>query len=571
MLFRSNCQILLHKIISLGRFSQVPAEDLIRLQRLLDGSIRAAGTINLRLDESWNESDLIEYLGNLHVANIGLRSARTALRIMGGGREDKQLYSEELIQAAVASLNNVLDSCIVPTVELRASGSTANIFKLLVSEKKALKDVLLQSQRLLTMLRDLVSKIELSESVINSLEYTVSRLIFVENATSEKDSVLGVAKFDNLRVVAMDTLAQIFSSHVEQRNSIIAEILTSLEKLPVTKQSARQFKLASGGSIQLVSALLMRLIQTSANKTDAKSRRSGSLDDDAEGDPDDDADPSLQIVIGGVPLPSAYDTESRAIRNPQVAMQDLEAIAHPLLETAKASASYVVSFIVQRAGNSTKSGDTPYRNLLDLFVQDFITCLGSSDWPAAELLLRMFVIHMINLAENEKTAGTAKNMALEFLAEVGAAISKLSAHVRKLAATLEADSANDEASSHLLHLVELFNEDKLNINDMSAWDGPYHISLAHLDSRYAADFTLQSAVGYCTADWASHICTAYQAISESENPDQEQHRQEYGRLAYRLRMMINDKKWLSTETSSRSPAETPAEQIGRASCRERVF
>lgn len=551
----SNVQVLLHKIISLGRFSQVPADDLIRLQRLLDGSIRASGTINLRFDESWSSNDLDEYLGHLNVANIGLRSARTALRIMSGRREDKQLYSEELIQAAVGSLNNVLDSCIVPVVELRDSGSTGGIFKLLAGEKKVLRDVLLQCQRLLTMLRDLVSKIELSESVINSLEYTVSRLIFVENAHSERDSVMGVAKFDNLRVVAMDTLAQIFSSHTEQRNSIIAEILTSLEKLPVTKQSARQFKLASGGSIQLVSALLMRLIQTSANKTDAKSRRSGSIDADAEGE-EDDSGSGFQVVISG-PLPLSYDTESRALRNPQLAVQDLEGIAQPLLETAKASASYVVSFIVQRATNSTKSGDTPYRNLLDLFVQDFITCLGSSDWPAAELLLRMFTIHMINLAENDKAAGMAKNMALEFLAEVGAAISKLSAHVRKLAATLEAESSNDEASSRILQLVELFNEDKLNVDDMSAWNGPYHISLSHLDSRYAADFTLQSAVGYCTADWASQVCSGYQGVAEDE--DQQHLVPEYARLAYRVRMMINDKKWLSTEMSSRPPAETTAE------------
>jgi cohesin loading factor subunit SCC2 len=53
--------------------------------------------------------------------------------------------------------------------------------------------------------------------------------------TSERDSVLGIQKFDSLRVVAMDVLAQIFLCHPNLRQGIFDEILTSLEKLPVTK------------------------------------------------------------------------------------------------------------------------------------------------------------------------------------------------------------------------------------------------------------------------------------------------------------------------------------------------
>lgn len=550
----SNVQTLLQKIIGLGRYEQVPVDDLVRLQKLLDGAIRAADTTNLRFDDSWNEFDLEEYLRNVHVASIGLKSARTALRIMSGGREDKQLYSEELIHACVGSLNNVLDASIIPIVELRDSGSTSTIFKLLGSKKKVLRDLLLQCQRMLTTLRDLVSKVELSETVINSLEYTVSRLIFVENAPIERDSVLGIGKFDNIRVVAMDTLAQIFSSHTEQRKGIFAEILTSLEKLPVAKQSARQFKLVTGGSIQLVSALIMRLIQTSGNKSDAKSRRHA-LPGDADADGEDEDGPQFQVVIGGG-LPPAYDTESRALRNPPQTVHDLENIAQPLLETAKSSASYVVNFIVHRAMNSTKTGDTPYRNLLDLFVQDFITCLSSSDWPAAELLLRMFVISMISLGENDKTPGAAKNMALEILGEIGAAISQLTSSVKRMAAAIEADGLDDDVSKHLLLLVETFNEDKLNVHDVVPWNGPYHLALSYLDSRYANDFTLQSAVGYCTADWASHVCEGYAAIVDEQ--DREMMEPGYGRLAYRLRMMLNDKKWLSAENSGFSGTATHA-------------
>ena len=48
--------------------------------------------------------------------------------------------------------------------------------------------------------------------------------------------------------------------------AIFNEIVTSLEKVPVARQSARQFKAHEGKSIQLVSALLMRLVQTSGTR-----------------------------------------------------------------------------------------------------------------------------------------------------------------------------------------------------------------------------------------------------------------------------------------------------------------
>lgn len=545
----SKVHILLQKIISLGRLSQVPVGDLTRLQKLCDGAIRATGVLGLRFDETWEQSDMETFLENLAVADIGLKSARASLRIMTGGREEKQLYSEEVIQASVHALNNVLDSCVVPIVELRDAGSQSSVFKLLSTHKKTIRDVVLQCVRVLSLLRDLVSSIELSETVINTLEYTVSRLIFVENAHSEKDSVLGVAKFDNLRVVAMDTLAQIFSSYTEQRQGIFDEILTSLEKLPVAKQSARQFKLASGGSIQLVSALMMRLIQTSANKSNASSR-TNEVHDEEDEDADGEADePGFQILMGNGPLPAIYDTEPRAARQSSAAVQELQKTVQPLLRTAKASASYVVNFIVQRAMTSTKTGDAPYRNLLDLFVQDFITCLNSMDWPAAELLLRIFLINMVNLAEADKTPPGAKNMALDLLGEMGAAISKLTSDVRKLTESPYNDSPDEIDGMQFHVLSSYFENNKLHVQDLVDWGGPYCISLQYLNDRYGTDSILESAVGYYTADWASQICATYDAPIEDDR-DRNELERNYGRVAYRLRMMINDKRWLSTEYSA---------------------
>jgi cohesin loading factor subunit SCC2 len=539
---QTKVESLLQKIISVGRFSQVPLDDLLRLQKLCEAALKDAEIVDIKIEETMGGSEVDALLQHISVSELGLKSARTSLRLMSGGREDKQLYSEDMIQAALNVFKNVMENCLIPIVEMRSSGSSSALFKLLSAEKKAITNLLTQCRRLLSLLATLIVKIELSETVINILEFTASRLIFVENAPTEKDSVLGVARFDSLRVVAMDVLSQVFLSNPSQRQGIFDEILTSLEKLPVTKQSARQFKLAEGGSIQLVSALIMRLIQTSASKADeSKEKRRSKVLKAINGDEGgEDAHHASNRKL-------TTTSETRAEQHAVTAIVELKDLVSPLLDTAKSNASYVVAFIVNRAMNSTKSGDAPYRNLLDLFVEDFITCLNSTDWPAAELLLRLFLFKMVHLAEGDKTPAPAKNMALDLLGSMGAAISELISHVRKTASTLENGDA--DLGKYLSRLAEASLENTASPFDLVSWAcGPFRVSLEFLDERCSQDPQLSSAVSFYKAEWASKISATWELTNE-EDHDYAQTKREYGRLAYRLQMMITDKRWLSTEYS----------------------
>ncbi|TVY22746.1 Protein rad9 [Lachnellula hyalina] len=542
---QTKVESLLQKIISAGRFTQAPLDELLRLQKLSEGALKDSENIDVKIYDSMGDSEVEAWLQQVDSAEIGLKAARTSLRLMSGGREDRQLYSEDVILTALNSFKNVVENCIVPVVEMRSSGSSSTTFKLLSAQKKVINNLLTQCRRVLSLLASLVANIELSETVINILEFTTSRLIFVENAPVERDSILGVARFDSLRVVAMDALAQIFLCFPTQRQGIFDEILTSLEKLPVTKQSARQFKLAEGGSIQLVSALIMRLIQTSASKPDvAKAKRRNKALEALNGD--DDGDNANSNAKQGSDVRYTVNSEPRAEQQAVTAIQELKEEISPLLDTAKTNASYVVGFIVGRAMKSTKTGDAPYRNLLDLFVEDFITCLNSPDWPAAELLLRLFLFKMVHLAEGDKTPAPAKNMALDLLGLMGSAISELNSHVRKTATSLE---TGDELAQYLVRLAFSSLGKRGSLADLVSWScGPFRVSLEYLEERYSQDPQLHSAIGYFMAEWASKICSTFETIDEDQE-DWTQIEAEYGRLAYRLRMMVSDRRWLSTEYS----------------------
>jgi len=531
-LAQTKAQTLLSKVISLNCFRMAPLDDLLQLQRLCDGALRQVEGLGLKIESSWSASDAEHWFQQLPNLEVAIRAARTSLRMMCGGRDDKQLYSENTIERCLNLLKTVTDGIIIPVAELRASGSATDLFKCFASSKKKLIALFNDCQKLFTLMATLISKIDTSGTVTSGLEYAASQLVFMETANAEKDSVMDTQKFDGLRLAAMDMLSQIFLLNPTQRQGIFDDIMSSLEKLPLGKR-ARTFKLVDGTSIQPVSALIMRLVQTSAGNVDDKSPTGGlgafqPLGDDT----DDRTNGSLAHLIG--------NEEQAAVQHAR-AIAELSSMAKPLMETARRNANHVVQYIVRRALKSTKSGDTPYRNLLDLFVEDFTLCLDNPDWPAAELLLESL---MASMAQNlgDKAAVPAKNMALEIFGIMGAAISKLRGHVRKTANALDARES-DELGVYLTDLAAAALEQRSSVEQMVAWVGPYRATLEYLQSRFAEDPHLASAITFIVSDWANKIVASY------DRNDADERNQEQGRLAYRLREMIQDRHWLSNQFS----------------------
>ncbi|OTA94480.1 hypothetical protein M434DRAFT_394751 [Hypoxylon sp. CO27-5] len=539
----------INRAISLGCFRQAPLDDLLRIQSLSEGSLKHADTLDFKLDETWGETEVGFWVQQLHDIEMGLKAARTSLRIMCGGREEKQLYSEDLIQQGLNLFRNVIGDIIIPTAELRSAGPTSNLFRLLTTHKKAISTLFTTCQKVFSLMSDLIVSIDLSETVVNTLEFVASRLIFVENAHTEKDSVVGVQKFDALRLVAMNVLSQIFLMNPAQREGIFNEILTSLEKLPIGKQSARQFKLSEGKSIQPVSALIMRLIQASAGKVDdRKEKLRGQMMQNIAGDDGDDDPSSTHGVNGKMETNYTIKTEESAAVQHSTAIQELQALAKTLADGAYRNATYVVNFIVKRALKSTKSGDTPYRNLLDLFIEDFTTCLDSPDWPAAELLLRLTMYIMFQQVDGDKNAAPARNMALELLGVMAAAISRLRSHVRKTATNFEGTDS-DELGRWLADLTLNVLEGNMSMEKTVSWLGPYRVVLEYLQDRLGDDPYLKGAISYLITDWGSQVTLSYDSVGSD---DSEERDSEFGRIAFRLRNMIEDPKWLSREYSFKS-------------------
>lgn len=530
----------IHKVISVARFGEIPVDDLARLQKICEGSLKQAENTDVMVKE--DESDLAteEWLGRVGVVDNGLKTAKTVLRIMVGGREEKQIYSEDLLAGVLSVLKNLIETMVNPMIEMRSTGEKLALFRVAAAHKKILGGVLHEVTSVFTLLSKLLAMEEVTEGAITTMEFIAVSVIFIENASGEKDSVFGVQKVERFRVAAMDVLAKIFARYPDQRTFIFDEILTSLEKLPVNRQSARQFKLVEGKSIQLVSALIMRLVQTSGTYQGRKRKQGLIADEDGEVVLEKDEDNTGE---GGDGV-DRMDSIDR-----------LHMMSNPLLDSAQKNAAYVVNFLVQRAMKSTKTGDQPYRVLMDIFTEDFIAVLGSPEWPGAEMLLRSILGSMCTIVDGDKQTAPAKSMALDLLGLMGSAICDVVVHLRESHRNRE--GLGDSADARIVGLTERCLESSIgganggNVpagieEELIDWEGPFRYALEHLLQMMSSDGSLQSACGYYLTVWSMRVCALFEKVV-GEEEEEEDMREELARVAGNLKRITLDKSWIDDD------------------------
>ncbi|KAL9031694.1 MAG: hypothetical protein Q9196_000289 [Gyalolechia fulgens] len=530
----------LQTVIGAGRIGDISVDEAHRLQNLCEKSLAVVRLSDLSIDTTWSSDDFSVWIQRAAFAETALRSARTVVRIMIGYQDEQTICSEETFQNVIDVLNKVLTCCIIPIVEIRPKDSGSELFDLASAYSRELGQLLYQANKVMRILADILDKVDIAEAIVTALEFSAIRVLFVENAQNEKESVIGTQKFEGLRRTAMDIISGIFSKYPEQRAFIFDEILTSLQKLPTKGLKARQFKLSDGTSIQLVSALIMRLIQTSAALAKEPADTANTLGSKArhqtrprEESSDTEQELSSETVDGrerpGGPSDAAEN------RNGASASGRFAKEVNALNDHAAKDAQYVVRYFVQRAMTASKSGDQPYRHLLDMFADDLIMVLGNPEWPAAEMLLRALMVSMMRIAENKSTA-PAKNMALELLGTMGSAISELVANTQSCARSLETQDSS--SSGYLRQLFDDYLDGSLDSTELTNWDGPYRMVMEYLKSVDSEGLPTLNAQLYYLTQWARAVTLAGPSADSKG---------EY--LVCQLRKRVHDRVWDPPDTA----------------------
>ncbi|KAH7088884.1 sister chromatid cohesion protein-like protein Mis4 [Paraphoma chrysanthemicola] len=515
------------KIINLGRFSILPVELVMDVQSLLQPAI----TSTTKNDLFAHQDDTPEWSESIQAAKHALKASKMVLDTMIEGRDDYRMRREEIIDVVIDLIKFIKDACIIPIVQARRSGPAESLFAAASGQKKELQTILRLCGSVIGRFATLIGKCNLSDRALNTLEYLTLELLMEQNSESEKDSIFMIQKFEQFRQKAVDVLSQIFARHAEQRNSILNGILSNLEKLPDKKASARQFKSAREVPIMTISAVFMRFVQAVATNRETQST-SGTAIPEASEEEGSDYDPG-----------TTAHKKKRRNNTPGQTAQALSANAVNIAVNISVS-------LVDRASNVSKTGDKPFRNLLDLFIEDFCNVLGSPEWPAADMLLQQLLARMQSKLRGPQAAKQSvvdKDMALATLARIGCGVIDFKTRLKKLKRE-SLDVSQSEVSSKLERLFdEAMNDDtKERVNDMDllAFDGPYRMVIEslrdYLDLHSTQDDPhLQSISGYHITNWLASILKAF------PDDDSDAHPLAARDVRERVDSMIMDSKWLT--------------------------
>jgi cohesin loading factor subunit SCC2 len=500
-------------------------------------SLLQPGITSTTKNDLFRQADeTIEWSDSIEAARFALKASKMILDTMIEGRDDYRMRREEMIDIIIDLIKFIKDACIVPVLQARRSGSTEDLYIAATGQKKELQNVLRVCGSVVSRCAVLIGKYNLSDRALNGLEYLALELVMEQNSDSEKDSIFTIQKFEHFRQKAVDVLAEIFARHAEQQTSILNGVLSNLEKLPDKRASARQFKSMRDVPIMTISALFMRFVQVAA--TNRESQTKSAAPSNAEDTSDEEA--------------SDYDPGNSTKKKKKERDGTPGQTAQRLSHRAKSIASTIAAFLIDRASNVSKASDKPFRNLLDLFIEDFCNVLGSPEWPGAEILLEQVLIRMNATLQAEQTAKTSvndKDMALSVMSRIGCGILDFKHRLKKLKRE-KLDVTQSDISSKLDRLVDEAMSDnaKEGVNDLDllGFEGPYRMVIEslpdYLDLHSSQDDPrLQSVSGCHVTLWLAAFIRAFPANAQ----DDDARLLVVEQLRERLDLMMMDHKWLA--------------------------
>jgi cohesin loading factor subunit SCC2 len=508
-----------------GCFSLVPVETILRIHSLCEPSITA-------LDQSslFSLGDMESWSSDLGIADSGLKAANLALTTMLHGGQDRRITPEDLIIAIIECLKRVLESCIFPVLESRRTGDMSELFASASGHRDRMRSTILSCKSVLKSIAPLISKVALTHNAINPIEYIALALLVQQNSDSDKDSIFGIQRFESLRQAAMEVLTQVFAAHTDHQHSITSEILNNLEKLPDKGANARQFKSIRDQPIMSVSALFMRFVQVAATNQQNLHKKVISPSQHDETDGEDESD-------------YASDESAPKKKKPEPkGDSSAKTVAQRLTSNAMAIASRIATVLTERAMNVSKSGDKPFRNLLDMFVEDFCNVLGSPEWPAATLLLQQLLLSMLRVLKT----GNNIDMALTIMGSMACGIIDFKLRVKRL--KRELDITQSELSARLDRLAEDALDNGIHKKDLLSFDGPYRMVIESLPDYLTSDVSqtdprLLSIRGFYVSFWLNTVTQILQSSNDNDTP----HKQAMSDLQGRLETIFTDPNYLSRE------------------------
>ncbi|KAJ2742792.1 Sister chromatid cohesion protein 2 [Coemansia sp. BCRC 34301] len=324
----------------------------------------------------------------LLLAYLGLDASGVIVDLAATGRASNSVCPGEMLHSAVTTFKDCLLGCVVPLLDMALGSMLAAAFSdsngFLHNRFLAFLGTVLAAHDPITAL---VSGPTLAEQDIISLVFASISVTFC--VSDLLGSGAGANLVESIRRAAQLLLRRVFEAHADQRLWILEEILASLIKLPTSKRTQSTYRIAGGKSVQFITVLLLKLLQGTAQS------------------PED-----LTAGFEGYRLPTKECC--------MLLLKHKKAV-----DAASSSTDFVIRYLIGRCmkrDSKASANEAEYRGLLETFIDNCIVLLGHPQWPAAELVIRVYSLHVLELLDDDKADIGLKSLALESTALVASHI-----------------------------------------------------------------------------------------------------------------------------------------------------
>ncbi|XP_074642892.1 nipped-B-like protein A isoform X2 [Tubulanus polymorphus] len=393
------------KLKSVGVMKKIPRDKLIKLMTVLQWNIKDACRLipcsphdgDADDDQLWRELTLDR-------VNRSIDAALISLYIMTSPNMPKQVYIDDVIDRCVMLIKFQLTNSVYPEYDpvyrtvnkdyhgsLKAKRARASQVK-----SKSVLTMYNKLTELVGILADLVELQELTDTVVLQISSLGVSPFFVENVSE-------------LQLSAIKLVTTVFSRYEKHRTLIIEDIFASLARLPSSKRNLRSFRLSSEESIQMVTALVLQLMQCVVQL------------------------PKIDQVKPGEEVDEKKEKKDKIDRDVMIVTS---------YEVAMRSGHSFLSVFLRKCAIK---GEDDFRPLFENFVQDLLTTVNKPEWPAAELLLSLLGRLLVQQFSNKSVDMSLRVASLDYLGIVASRLRK------------------DAVSSHLNHetleeIMEQINE-----------------------------------------------------------------------------------------------------------------
>lgn len=293
------------------------------------------------------------------------------LNIMTTPNMPKEILVENVIEYTCLFIKSQLSKTIFPEYDPLYRNDNQSKDPLLTKQRRSkitgtkCKQVQILYNKIVSLfqgINDLLTLGKFTDTIILAISSFTVSCIYVENI------------FD-LQAHSINILPELFSRYEYHRDSILDDILLSIVRLPTSKKSLRCYRLPSGDSIQMFTALIMNLIHSPVSV-----------------------------------LNKNYNDAGNELH---------------LLNTYTLAQNFAFKFLTLFFRScGTKQGEDDYRIIFENFLADLLTTANRPEWPASEILLTFLSrILMKNFSNNTLPIQT-RLQSLDYLGSVAAQLRK---------------------------------------------------------------------------------------------------------------------------------------------------